>query len=243
MSALSAPKARMKLIEWRDEFQSTPKTADELLGALAIVLSWAHDRGIIGVNPLVRFPRIYRCNRADMVWTDEDLAALKPHCSPELWNAIQLAVLTGIRMGDLIKLTWNCVGENAIKLQTSKSNKKTTAVVPLLPETHELLERIHRGKSDTILNNSKNNPWTESGLNTAFQKAKKAAGIADLRFHDLRGTAATRFVGAGLNDAEVATILGWNTSKVDQIKKRYVSAQAIGKALGEKMKRLVASTV
>ena len=42
----------------------------------------------------------------------------------------------------------------------------------------------------------------------SFQKAKKEAGLPDLRFHDLRHTHATRLVGAQMPLAEVGRVLG-----------------------------------
>jgi integrase len=43
----------------------------------------------------------------------------------------------------------------------------------------------------------------------AIHRTKIAAGIGDLHFHDLRGTAATRFYVAGLPERVIAEILGW----------------------------------
>lgn len=50
------------------------------------------------------------------------------------------------------------------------------------------------------------------------QKASKvSAGLEGLRFHDLRGTAATNFIRAGLPLDGVATILGWELNRVTEI--------------------------
>ena len=57
--------------------------------------------------------------------------------------------------------------------------------------------------------------------------AKKRAGIGEeLHFHDLRGTAATRFYAAGLKLRVIAEILGWTESSVDQIIRKYVDRTA-----------------
>jgi hypothetical protein len=51
--------ARKALLDWRDRYKDTPKTADAYLGALALVLSWAKKRGDLPVNPLEKWPRLY----------------------------------------------------------------------------------------------------------------------------------------------------------------------------------------
>ncbi|MDP2214106.1 tyrosine-type recombinase/integrase [Phenylobacterium sp.] len=255
--ALEAKKARATLIAWRDKFKEKPKTADDLLGALSLVLSWAVDRGEIRTNPVKGFSRIYSANRADVIWTPEDLATIRPHCAPELNYAIRLAVLTGLRQGDLLKVTWAAVREDSIVWQTAKSRRRRTAVIPITDELRALLAEIPRCDSVTILNSSRKRPWTQDGLNSAIQRAKADAkdaaikssgdpeastGLEDLRWNDLRGTAATNFIRAGLPLADVATMMGWEPGKVQEIALRYVTSEEFGKAAAARMPRNTGAT-
>jgi integrase len=52
----------------------------------------------------------------------------------------------------------------------------------------------------------------------------------DLHFHDLRGTAATKFYIAGLSIRMIAEIMGWDEEYVEKIIRRYVDRQAALKA-------------
>ena len=90
-----------------------------------------------------------------------------------------------------------------------------------------------------MLTSSHGRPWTDEGLQTAMQRAKQKAGpsVKALRFHDLRGTAATNLVRAGLSLEDVATILGWEKRKVESIAMRYVNGETIALAIVERMKR------
>jgi len=76
----------------------------------------------------------------------------------------------------------------------------------------------------------------------AVEKGLATSGILNLRFHDLRGTAATNFIRAGLDLDDVAMILGWAKGKVEQIAARYVTSEVIGLALVEKLGRNKANT-
>jgi integrase len=71
-----------------------------------------------------------------------------------------------------------------------------------------VLARIPK-RATTVLTNSRGRPWAARSLSNAFTRAKNAAGLVDLHFHDLRGTAATRFYTAGLRENVVAEIMGW----------------------------------
>lgn len=237
LKALAAPGARQILIGWRDKFKDTPKTADARLGALALVISWAHRRGDLERNILEKWPRIYRVDRAEMVWSKAELIRLLKGADADFRRAVLLAAFTGLRLGDLVRLTWANVGEDAITLGTGKSRGKRFAVIPMTAKTKALLRQIGRKDIGAVLTHSKGAPWTAWGLQTAMQRAKARSNIKALRFHDLRGTAATHFVRAGLSLTDVATVMGWTPNKVEGIARRYVTSEAVAAGMLERIKR------
>ena len=56
---------------------------------------------------------------------------------------------------------------------------------------------------------------------SAWRRACGQAGLAGLRFHDLRHTAATKLLEQGTPFAVVAQILGWSASTAVRMAKRY----------------------
>lgn len=250
LRALEARGARGALIRWRNQYQATPKTADELLGAVGVVLQWACDNGDIGVNPVKDFPRIYRVNRAEVIWEPQHLATLLSHAAPEFEHAVRLAALSALREHDLIRLPWSAVGERAIVWQTGKSRGRRTVVIPITPPLRALLNEIPK-RATTVLASSRKRPWKLSGLAAALRRARLDAiehaakihgkgaktGIEGLRFHDLRGTAATNMLLAGLEIHEVAMVLGWKPDRVREIAARYVSGEAMGLAMVKRLGR------
>lgn len=248
--ALESRRARKTLIDWRDQYKDKPKTADELLGAISTVLQWAADRGEISANPVKDFPRLYKANRAEVIWEPEHLATLFAHADLEFEHAVRFAALTAIRESDLVDVPWTAVGEHAIVWQTRKSNRKRTIVVPITPPLRALLSEIPR-RATTILTSSRGRPWTASGLAAALRRCRIAAkaqaekihgkaaksGIEELRLHDLRGTAATNFLLAGLEMPDVALILGWKPDRVREIAARYITGEAMGLAMVKRLGR------
>jgi integrase len=63
-------------------------------------------------------------------------------------------------------------------------------------------------KSPVILLNSDGRPWTPDGFRVSWRKACAKAGIVNLTFSDLRGTAVTRLALVGCPEPEIAAITG-----------------------------------
>src|SRR5262249_29417055 len=76
---------------------------------------------------------------------------------------------------------------------------------PLKAALHQAA--MHKG-GPLILVNSYGRPWTQGGFRSSWGDVCKKAGIADLTFNDLRGTAVTRLALVGCIEAEIASITG-----------------------------------
>lgn len=215
--------------KWRAKLDATPRTADYAMQVLSRVLSHCVDPlGLIGSNPCEGIKHLYKNDRSEIIWTDADLVQIKAVSSDELALAFDLAAHTGLRLGDLVRLSWSHIGENEIVIATGKGRRKNTrAIIPLYGELRELLERIPK-RATTVLTNTRKLPWTTNGIGTSIYDAKVAAGMQerDLHFHDLRGTAATKFYLSGLSMRIVAEILAWDEASVEAIIRRYVGRQS-----------------
>jgi integrase len=230
-------KIRPVIRRWRNQWADKPRTADYGMQVLSRVLSYAVDPlGKIASNPCEGIKQLYSGDRSEIIWTEADLKQLragdvdKP-CPQEIKDAVDLAAHTGLRLSDLLRLSWSHVGEDAITLATGKSRGRREAVIPLYDELRDVLARIPK-RATTILTNQHRQPWKADGFGTAFNRAKIRAGMneRDLHFHDLRGTAATKFYVAGLSVRVIAEILAWSEDQVDRIIRRYVARDAAIKA-------------
>ena len=225
-------KIRPVIVRWRGQWASKPRTADVALQVLSRVLAHGVDPlGKIAGNPCEGIRRLYDGgNRADIIWTRADIAALKHACSPEIAHAVDLAVHTGLRQGDLLRLRWPHIGDDAIRTTTGKSGHRREAIIPIYDQLRTLLAGIPK-RAMTVLTNSLGRPWG-GGFRGAFNEAKLKAGLGDrdLHFHDLRGTAATEFYMAGLDKRVIAEILAWEEERVSKIIRTYVDRSAATRA-------------
>lgn len=237
VKALEATNARKALMAWRDRYKETPCTADERMESLSRVIVWAKARDDLKSNPLEDWPRLYKVNRAEAIWTKPDLIKLLKGAEPSFRQAVLFAALSGIRLGDLVAITWAHVGADAITYRPSKGKRSNrVCVVPITPKLAAIIKQIGRKDVGAVLTHSRGGPWTGWGLQTAMQRAKVSAGIKGLRFHDLRGTAATNFVRAGLPIADVATVMGWEPQRIQALAS-YVTADAVAAGMLERLRR------
>jgi integrase len=232
IAAFDHPKVRPHIRQWRNKYAHTPRAADMGMQALSVVCGYAVKQGKLTANPCEGIEALYSADRSAIVWTDADIASIKQVCKPEVADAIDLAVMTGLRRGDLLRLCWSHVHEHEIVIPTNKSGRRIEACIPIYADLRAVLARIPK-RSPTVLTNSLGRPWkTGDGLGTAFIRAKAKAGIGEeLHFHDLRGTAATKFYLAGLDKRVIAEILGWTEGSVDNIIRKYVDRAAATKAV------------
>jgi integrase len=229
-------KIRPVIRRWRNQWADRPRSADYGMQVLSRVLSHAVDPlGKIAGNPCEGIKQLYRGDRSEIIWTAADIKQLKAGgperpCPEEIGQAIDLAAHTGLRLGDLLRLSWAHVGEDAITVASSKSRGRREALIPLYDDLRDVLARIPK-HSTTVLTNRHRRPWKTNGFGTAFNRAKIGAGMneRDLHFHDLRGTAATRFYIAGLPIRVIAEILAWSEEQVEKIIRRYVGRGAATK--------------
>jgi integrase len=168
-------KIRPVIRRWRNQWADKPRSADYGMQVLSRVLSYAVDPvGKIAGNLCEGVKQLYRANRSEIIWTDADISQLKQTCSMEIAQAVDVASHTGLRVGDLPRLSWSHVGDDAIVIATGKSKHRREAIIPLYDNLKHVLAAIPK-RSTTILTNSRDRPWTLDGFGSSFNKAKCGA--------------------------------------------------------------------
>jgi integrase len=212
LSGLPDPRTRGIFKAWREQLAiSSRRQADYAWVVLARVLSWGLDRGMIATNPCARGGRLYRGSRANQIWSEADEAAFLQRAPAHLHLPLLLALWTGQRQGDLLRLSWSAYDGRHIKLQQSKGRQRV--VIPVGSPLKAALDATPK-RSPVILTTLEGKPWTADGFRASWAKACRRAGVVGVTFHDLRGTSVTRLAIAGCTEAEIATITGHSLRSV-----------------------------
>lgn len=130
------------------------------------------------------------------------LGGAKRSRNRHLAPAITLAIETGMRRGELLAMRWENLDLKQGILLIPRTKNGYPRRIPLTAKALEIL------KSQLNLGEERPLPITEESLKKSWQRLLKRVGIEDLRFHDLRHEAVSRFFELGLSMPEVALISG-----------------------------------
>jgi integrase len=144
---------------------------------------------------------------------------------------LKVALETGMRRQELIDLEWREVDfeRNTINLVRTKTDYPRT--IPMTPVCHEALKtwlEAQKGDVDTRVF-----PVTSNAVRLSYQRTQKRANAKDIRFHDFRHEAISRFFEMGLTVPEVRSISGHRTMSA-LLRYTHHSASTLAQKLGGK---------
>lgn len=226
---ISASGTRTLFLQWRDEIAETPpRKADLFMSVLQRILAFTYDREMIARHPLEKVEKVSNGTRRDVIWSDEDIAAFQLSAPEPLVRALMLALWTGQRQGDLLKLTWSAYDDSSVTLRQSKTGAHVRMKVAA--DLKLALDGVKRSDAVTILTNNQGKPWA-TGFKSSWRKAVEKAGIKGKTFHDLRGTFVTLAYRNGASIKEISEVSGHSEKDAESIiRKHYlVSSAAVEK--------------
>lgn len=185
------------------------------------------------------------------VWNNDDLkAVISALDGTTLKFLVILAVNTGMRIGEILALTYDDIADNQVtinkqlietynngKINLQISDTKTICsnrIVPLAPqviaelEKHKAIHKAEMKKNMYITNNifttSTGNLHYKRDVTRSLQRLYKRIGVSYIKFHGYRDTFATNLSKAGVPIEEVSALLGH--SDISITAKYYVSIDA-----------------
>ena len=204
-----------------------PATINRELDLLSAAINYARKRWewdiqnpVAGMSCKVPEGRLRWLSRAEAdVLIGE---AEKEPKSPHLADFVRLALNTGCRKNEMLKLSWDRVDlrANVLRLEGEHTKSGKRRAVPLNEEARRALLNRARFRAQFC----PDSPWVfahKSGeriqfMQNGFQAACGRAGITDFRVHDLRHTCASWLVQGGVPLLEVSKLLGHSTIEMTE---------------------------
>lgn len=181
------------------------------------IAEWGYDTL---TNPLdnLRMPKMNPGRSRRLSEDEEKRLFAEAEKTPALLAAIIVAIDTGMRRSEIVGMRWSLInlGDRILLLKDTKNGESRE--VPLTKRVKEALMHLPKMPNDRVW------PWgNPDTLSHSFEDACVAAGINNLRFHDLRHEAASRLFEKNLGIMHVAAITGHKTL---HMLKRYTHIRA-----------------
>ena len=235
-----------------ENLQSTGKSKSyiqKVKNTINLVFQWGIDNRIIRevfISPVYGitidrreevFPEIL-----NLVEIRKFLFEAKRHQHP--WYVVwAMALLTGMRSGELYALGWNDIDfENRLIRVTKSYNSRIGAVkstksgywrnVPISEELNKLLVelRFTTGSTDWVL--ARFADWERGEQAKPLRAFLKEIGLPSVKFHTLRACFATQLLADGVEVVKVMKIGGWKDLKTMQIYMRLAGVDEKGATAG-----------
>jgi integrase len=174
----------------------------------------------VTVNPAAGVKLFEANNARDRYLTAEEtqrlLAAVEKSKNTQLKYIVPLLLLLGCRKRELLDSRWDGfdLGRRTWKISMSKSGKSRH--VPLSKAALKILNQLPRweGCPFVVPNPETLKPYSQ--IYKAWNNVRIAAGLPDVRMHDLRHSMASNMVNSGRSIYEVAKVLGHSQLKTTQ---------------------------
>ena len=195
------------------ELQDRPRTANYMLAVLRRVLAVAVEREWRSDNPALAVKLLPYRREPHRRWTDAEIAAFtSPAVAADLRLAIMLALYTGQRQGDALRLLWSAYQGGAVRLRQSKTGVEL--VIPVHAALRAELDAAPRTAA-VICATTDGRAWGVDHFRHRFAATRAALGLSPtLTFHGLRASAASRLAEAGCSTEEIKAITGHLTDSM-----------------------------
>ncbi|MCE5294731.1 MAG: tyrosine-type recombinase/integrase [Chlamydiales bacterium] len=204
----------------------SPGTVNRYLATFSKALSVASKEWEwMDASPMQKVRKLKESRGRDrcLSYTEKEnlLKACRSSKNPYLYHIVNLALLTGMRYGEIVYLRWNDINfdERYMTLQETKNGDRR-----VIPITNEIIQVFHScptygdAPEELVFKSRRLLPIKYGiSIRKSFTKALQEAGIKGFVFHLLRHTAATDLANEGATEGDLQEIFGWKTKKMASV--------------------------
>ena len=204
---------RPDLLTVRDAWakQASNVTANNKMKTLNILFNFGVERGLLTTNPITKLKGLKETGLGWQPWTEDQLATWTRLSEGPIRIAFMLALYTGQRRGDILKMRWTQIVDDLLTLTQGKTTK--FLVIPVHPRLQKELILWKASRTVTgpvIVHRADGKPYTDSGFSSLWHYEQHRLGVL-APFHGLRKNATIALIEAGCSPAEAQAITGHET--------------------------------
>jgi integrase len=196
-----------------DLARSTPRQAEKVKALVSLIYAWAAENDLVelGFNPAAPIKKIRRRIKPIEPWREHEIKRVLGTAPLWLKTPLMLALYTGQRREDVVRMEWSDYQGGAIRVRQSKTGEPLDIACHKALREH--LEAVKTKFGGKIARTAKGRPFTANSLSQALRRVVgELDGFPqDRSMHGLRYAAAARLDEAGCTVTEAVAVMGHRT--------------------------------
>lgn len=208
------------IAQFLDSHQKKKRMTQVYRSTLSDFFKYAVRKGWVPENP-VRDISVKSSKPREVYVTDEQFNLVVEKLDVMVTCFIDLCYLTCQRSTEIRLLKWEQIKDGRIYFNPSKTANSSDAdvIIPITPEIQTVIEKLQSFKieSEYVICSRKGEPYTTSGIRSAWNRACQKVGVSGVTIKDLRAKALTDAVKAGYDITQVQISAAHSDPKMTEI--------------------------
>jgi len=210
---------RPMVIAFRDALYDHPGKCRVAASVLNNILKFSYDRGWVDRNVAAALGDLPPQRAIDR-WQEDEVDRFLSTAPAHIKDAMMLALYTGQRRSDLVRMLWSHIDGDTIYVKQRKTDVELW--VPLHPKLKLYLDGMKKRVSlskrqpfarNHILTNHYGLPWVPESLRAAFKRHCAKIGLTGKQLHGVRKTTASILGEVGCTALQIMSITGHQSLK------------------------------
>jgi integrase len=193
--------------------EDTPRKAQKVQALFSLLYAWADQEELVedGYNPTARIKKLKNPNAKEIIcWSEEEIDLFLAHCPAYLKTPFLLALYTGQRRCDVVKMDWTAFQGNTIRVVQTKTGEPLDIACHSRLKAHLDAIRTPFNAKGAICRSIVGSPMKPGDFTQRVWSVVQSVDAMPKNRspHGLRYAAAARLEEAGVTAADIAAVTG-----------------------------------
>ena len=212
---------RPMVVAFRDTHYDQPGKCRVGVSVLNNILKFSYDRGWVEYNVAASLGDMPPQKEIDR-WEENEIDQFLSTAPVHIKDAMMLALYTGQRRSDLVRMCWSDISEDGRTLHVVQRKTGVELWIPVHPKLRVYLDAMKKRirapylqpfAANHILTNLYNQPWVPDSLRAAFKRHCAKIGLQGKMLHGVRKTTASILGEIGCTTLQIMSITGHQSMK------------------------------
>ena len=205
------------IMELRDRYADTPAAANQLVKVAGALFVWGIPRDFAADNPCRNIPAL-KTGDGHMPWPDWAFVMMRESFRDEVRVACELALYTGQRQGDVLRMRLSDFEDDGVIVRQSKTGKRLW--IPIHEDLYPVVDECRTRGNLYLVSRKDGQPFKSGRFQSIFANETKKPihrrfRDEKVRFHGLRKSATVKLRESGCSTGQIQAVTGMSLAMVE----------------------------